>query len=273
MVPEALIGVIARKLFADYAKRVTDGKADPNRVLKFDGLVTAVTKLVEDNLLHLKGKTEESEFTPALLKHVITSITNLQLGTGSLTADGVLGRTMLKWLHARPFGHHPPRALNQSSTSSDPSSASHTIRYFVEGGHFKRLRGLSSVGRAFKLLAEAWGSWQDVCFLNVKQSGNRTQANVVITVDNLSGQPQSVLAVADIGPPGKRQLELTFDISETWGDFRFQACAAHEIGHLLGLNHLTAPRSLMNDTLHEGITTPQSADIKKVVSIWGKPKT
>jgi hypothetical protein len=119
------------------------------------------------------------------------------------------------------------------------------------------------------LLTQAWESWALVCRINVKQTGNKGDANVIVNVRLLNDQPASVVAVADVGPPANRQLELSFDKAETWNAHKLQATAAHEIGHLLGINHISAPRQLMNDTLHNDIKTPQTVDIQEAVKIWG----
>jgi len=64
-------------------------------------------------------------------------------------------------------------------------------------------------------------------------------------------------------------LELTFDHTDAnWTEHKFQYTAAHEMGHLLGLDHIAAKKSLMNDYMHEDFRTPQKADIAAIVKIW-----
>jgi hypothetical protein len=93
---------------------------------------------------------------------------------------------------------------------------------------------------------------------------------VIINVKLLPGEHHSVVAIADVGPPRDRQLELSFDRAETWTPHKFKATAAHEFGHNLGIRHIGEARQLMNETLHDDIDAPQKADIAAAVRIWGK---
>jgi len=268
----ALLAMIARKLYAEYRAKADKGEINADFLLDESKTASALKDMIEQGLLHLGTNTEESDFAAAI-KLAKNAIRNVQRSTGgALKVDGLLGENVLKWLGTRPFGHLPIRPLNKSTKPLTPKKTGkkgeNTIRFFVETGHLSKLKGLTE-SRGRKLLNEAWYSWQKVCNLDVKRSGNRTQSNVVVEVGILKGEQASVLAVADIGPPGGNQLLLKFDETELWDDHRFQYTAAHEIGHLLGLFHLTAKRSLMNDFLHKDFKTPQTADKKKAVSIWG----
>lgn len=266
-----LVAVLAKKLFDAYVDDDSIVKSVGDLILGKDDLAKAITKLIDDKLFDLGGATKASDITEDLVQRLIRRIRELQSGTGEhLKPDGVLGERTLHWLFNRVFGHHtrPKTALPKSNTSVLPGDGLHALRYFIEGDELPKVPGLTEI-QTLILMTQAWESWALACRINVKQTGNRADANVIVNVRLLNDQPTSVVAVADVGPPANRQLELSFDKAETWTPHKLQATAAHEIGHLLGIHHLSAPRQLMNDTLHDDIKTPQAADIQEAVKIWG----
>jgi len=272
IVSEELIKVLARKVFHKYTSDDTIVRSVGDLLLGPDKLATGLTNLINNNLLKLGDATEPSDFRPELVDIVMKTLKGLQSNTGILKADGVFGERTLHWLLNRPFGHHdrPIESLPKSKTTSDPSNDIHAVRYFIDNNsELPRIPNLPDV-KVLKHLREALESWVDVCNLDVKQTGNKADANVVINVKLLPGEHSSVVAIADVGPPRDRQLELSFDRAETWTPHKFQATAAHEFGHNLGLHHIGEARQLMNDTLHDDIATPQAADIAAAVRIWGK---
>lgn len=272
VVSSQLIAAIARKLVVKY---MADGKASElgNLILGPTKLADGLTKLLDAHKLDLGGLTELSEFVPevipGVIQKVIDQIQKAQ-GEASLKPDGVFGERTLKWLENRPFGHHHRSiaSLPESKTSVSPGDGIHALRYFVENDRLPEIPNLREV-QVYKLLREAWSSWVKVCNIDVKETGERSDANVIINI-KLLNEPSSVLAIADVGPPGNRQLELTFDLAESWSPHKFQATCAHEIGHILGIDHIAHPRQLMNDTLHEDIKEPKEKDIAAAVAIWGK---
>ncbi len=131
------------------------------------------------------------------------------------------------------------------------------------------------------LLTQAFGSWAKVCGLTFRRVTDLSQANIVIGTgrgsrSNFDG-PNGTLAWAYL-PRGKGfrgQVEMRFDLDETWIDnprlrgIYFLAVAAHEIGHTLGLSHISIAAQLMNAFYAADIWAPQSEDIRQIVSLYG----
>ena len=259
---------LAKKLFDTYAADASIVTEIGELMLGKDKLAEGLAELIDRNLLKLPGT---NAVTAELIETVIQQIKARQEGTGILKPDGVLGERTLHWIFDRKFGHHdrPKSSLPTSRTSTLPGDGIHALRYFIEGDRLPHVPELTEI-QTLILFTQAWESWALVCKINVKQTGNKADANVIVNLRALNGEPKSVVAIADVGPPANRQLELTFDLGETWTPHKLQATAAHEIGHLLGLHHIGAAKQLMNDTLHDDIRTPQTQDIAAAVAIWGK---
>ena len=272
IVSAELINVLARKVFQKYASDDTIVREVGDLLLGPDKLADGLTNLINNKLLKLGDATEPGDFRPELVDMVMKTLKGLQTNTGILKPDGVFGEKTLHWLLNRPFGHHdrPIESLPKSKTTSSPDDSIHAVRYFIDNnGELPQIPNLPEV-KTLKLLREALESWVEVCNLDVKQTGNKADANVIVNVKLLPGEHTSVVAIADVGPPRDRQLELSFDRAETWTPHKFQATAAHEFGHNLGLHHIGEPNQLMNDTLHDDIASPQKADIVAAVRIWGR---
>ena len=259
-----LAAVLGRKLLVKYL--AGDGVPRPSDDLipSAEDIAKGVTELVKDFNLDLGGITEGDEVTEQVLKLIVKGVKKIQQETGRLKPDGVIGARTKRWIFGRRFGHHdrPIESLPESNTKSTPQAG--VLRYFLEDD-------LPPVPRAINLLKEAWDSWSEVLKLDIKQTGvaDKGDANVIIKTGIFPG---NILAKADVGPPGNRQLNLTFDTSETWTAAEFQGTAAHEIGHLLGLPHITQKNQLMNNFLDVAIITPQKFDIEAAVEVGWKER-
>jgi hypothetical protein len=192
-----------------------------------------------------------------------------QQSGGLLTVDQLFGMQTLSWLEfgTRCLG----RALQEWKTDKKYRGENKIadnvefrkleIRYFIE-----RLPLIQS-SNPRKLLEQAWQSWMKVCGLVATECASADVSNVVVTVNEIDG-PGNVLADAHVGPPERIRLQLRFDKSEIFDEFRFEATACHEIGHLLGLQHTSTPGQLMNSTLGT-LKSPQAEDGQRAAGIWG----
>lgn len=118
---------------------------------------------------------------------------------------------------------------------------------------------------------EAWRQWEAVCDIEPIRIVSATDANVWASQGSIDG-PWGTLAYSYLpcGSSADTQLTQLYDDGETWTYPFLLACACHEIGHALGLNHLGVG-NLMAPILDEAITKPQPGDIAEIVARYGPP--
>jgi hypothetical protein len=130
------------------------------------------------------------------------------------------------------------------------------IRWWFEPGSLPAVPD----GDAEVLLRRAWVNWIMVAEIDCQKALTRQGANVIIKQANIDNRSGGVVADAHVGPPNGMVFDLRFDIAETWTADKFEATAAHEIGHLLGLRHATSGGLLMSPTYQPGIREPRDGD-------------
>lgn len=137
-----------------------------------------------------------------------------------------------------------------------------------------------------ELIAMAFNSWADVADLEFEQVNSKNQARLILSTgrgrsQNFDG-PGNTLAWAYL-PQGSNyngQLLMRFDLDETWirnsrdRGILYLNVAAHEFGHMLGLDHSRVQRALMAPYYSPSITKPQqNDDIVRIQKLYGKPVT
>ena len=121
----------------------------------------------------------------------------------------------------------------------------------------------------------AFEHWQGKLKLDVTQTELPDQANLIVTGERFGPRvPDSRLALTDVGPPHGKKCRMVFDLAEVnLTKDEFEATAAHEFGHALGVRHRHAAKKgqLMSPSL-SSIKEPLDADIAAAVrhAKWDK---
>ena len=215
----------------------------------------------------------EVELTEQALKKYTTQIQK-DLGvkpTGLVTPDLV-----------KLVEHTPRCGLPDFSMSDAPMASKWGIKnltYFVEN----YVSGLSKSDQD-SILQQAWNSWSDVANLKFTRANTAGSANFIISTgrgraSNFDG-PGNTLAWAYL-PSGNNyqgQLLMRFDLDETWVNNRSARgilllnVAAHEFGHLLGLDHSRIGSALMAPYYSPNVPKPvQNDDVTRIVRLYGVP--
>lgn len=146
------------------------------------------------------------------------------------------------------------------------------LTYQVQG----YVQGLSQADQV-DLIQQACQSWSAYADIQMSPITTGTPDIVIATgrgraqgFDGGSG----TLAWAHLPSGDERQLLMRFDMDESWtkdgAGVRFLNVAAHEIGHLLGLDHSRVPSALEAPYYSPGVSKPQANDdIPRIVALYG----
>lgn len=138
-----------------------------------------------------------------------------------------------------------------------------------------RLPGLTpeQVAQAYD---EACNQWVAVCGLSLKRVATKNQANIAARsgagrANGLDGRG-GTLAWSELpcGVSPNAQMEQCYDEAEAWTYRMAVAVICHEVGHALGLPHLSNG-NLMAPYYDPKTTKPQSGDIQEMVQRYGAP--
>jgi hypothetical protein len=266
-VSETHAKALAPKLLSAYQDLVRNGSLSADLLPSKGDIVTGLLRMVKDEFLteeNLKKAAGSTSF--ADWSKIIEVAAKAAQKYSGLVPDGVMAGRTIQWLL---FAKRCHGKLNKNITASaDRSDFGGAICYYIEPEVVSSLKDVNVP----QLLEAAFAAWSRVAKIERRRTSNPGESNVVVKVASIDGR-SNVLADAHVGPPsGKQQLELRFDISETWASTKFLATASHEIGHLLGLSHIGAVGHLMNPTLGD-IVGPTMADGKRLISELGYQPT
>lgn len=178
---------------------------------------------------------------------------------------------------------HPDidRAHNTEAAAVDAFVSANLPRWAKDGLSYKFasfVPGLTAdVQRRLTIQAfEAWTKWIN---LDVKETTGGS-ADIIIGTgqgarSNFDG-PGGTLAWAYLPDGSDQQLEMRFDLGETWTDtptargIMYLNVATHEYGHLLGLDHSKVASALMAPYYSPAVAVPQqNDDVSRVQARYG----
>lgn len=189
-----------------------------------------------------------------------------------IKANGILTESVVKLM-----AHLPRCGVNDIKTRGVSKWGLKTVTYFIE----KYVNGISKADQD-NIIDMAWRSWMQYADIKLVRTTNRGNANIIISTgrgakDQFDG-PSNTLAWAYLPSNNnyKGQLLMRFDLDETWitnasdRGILLLNVAAHEFGHLLGLDHSQLSKALMAPFYSASISKPQqNDDVKRIQALYG----
>ena len=199
--------------------------------------------------------------------------------TFGLKTDGIIGPKTIKAMKTTPRCGCPDYRMAAAAGPLSSKWGTNELTYFIES----TVSGLS-VSTQKELIAEAFNSWARVADLKFKPVNSKSQARLVLSTGrgrqhNFDG-PGNTLAWAYLPQGGSYngQLLMRFDLDETWiknssdRGILYLNVAAHEFGHMLGLDHSRMQGALMAPYYSPSIDRPQqNDDVMRIQRLYGKP--
>lgn len=112
---------------------------------------------------------------------------------------------------------------------------------------------------------------QAVCGVRLRWTNDRERANVRVLMADLPG---NTVGQAEIGCrfDAKRQARLWLDRTQKWDAKLFRAVMAHELGHVLGLDHRADDRTSVMYPQVTSVDAFSPADVADLRKLYGPPK-
>lgn len=115
----------------------------------------------------------------------------------------------------------------------------------------------------------AWATWAGSCNIKPMMVQDPSQALIRVNAARIDGT-NGVLAQSELANNTNNPKQQWYDF-EAWAEWFLKITALHEIGHVLGIPHLSAG-NIMQPTLAQNLRSLQSGDILECVTRYGRPE-
>jgi hypothetical protein len=189
-----------------------------------------------------------------------------------LEIDGWAGPQTERSIDEPRFCGHPDRMEMGEGLGKWPDA---NIRWWIDDS---TLAGLPiSKDVIYAAYQWAWEQWAGVCGIKPSQAAQQNQAHVRVRFAPIDG-PSKTLAWSELANNNNTAKQQQYDSQETWVNSeapkRFQIdlgrVACHEIGHVLGIPHISNG-NLLQPLYDVNIRTPQRGDISEAQARYGPP--
>ncbi|MGR3490488.1 MAG: matrixin family metalloprotease [Shimia sp.] len=169
--------------------------------------------------------------------------------------------------------------LNAKWGQSQVGQPGGTVKWYADfGNDLKYNKATASAAEFEAVVRGAFQTWEDEADIDFQRVGSASQANVTLGMRDLPGRTLGVASVTFREEGAMDRIvkaNIDFDADRTWspdGDDSagsdFEAVAIHEIGHVLGLDHVNDASEIMNpvitrDTLGDG-------DTRGAIALYGE---
>lgn len=207
------------------------------------------------------------------VRDIYAAVKNFQ-EFSNINLDGEIGPQTLGMMSQKRCGVRDKAFLGRRISKWNKKELTYYIQGWI-GGSMSKLEQRA-------ILRQAWYNWERVCDIHLYET-NSKNANIIIdigqgAIHDFDG-PGGTLAWAYLPRGNDSQLLMRFDLGETWAKLDSRKgilllnVAAHEFGHLLGLDHSNKKNALMAPFYNPKVGKPQAADdITRVQMRYGKPK-
>lgn len=143
------------------------------------------------------------------------------------------------------------------------------IKFYLDTGGYKGNIPVTSIR---DVLHKAWAAWADVIDVQPTPVNSANGAHVVMRFGTIDG-PSKVLAWSHLSDGTLSVKQQLYDAGEAWEtQISLLAVGAHEIGHVLGLDHDAAnAKALLKPTYDPAIKYPQQRDVQRMITLGYQP--
>ncbi len=201
----------------------------------------AIQRLISSKLITVDDSTFTQFMAPNVIRLVLQKlVTNVSNPKGRLTNSTLTD--LLKTCLGSTTGQGTVFEPNRKTVS--PKKQGYDYLYIIDPATFPAIDGISQ--NDFRdILQSAWNLWQKaIPKLKVGAAPSKPKANMLVAFTQLDGNGQK-LAEATLRQPGTKEYRLEIDLAEKWTPSKLLGTLTHEIGHVLGIDHIQAAGSIM----------------------------